>query len=652
MSLKNLKIRTQLGLIAGVVLTGYAVVGGLYEYGLNQQSAFRAERTAADKASALAATANYQFLDTRRHEKDFLARKDDKYVKSVKDAAGAVHQSLDALKAMPVLAADVGTLEEISASFTLYEKAFAKVTDLAHKAGLNETVGLQGAMRKAVHEVEKVVGEAGEVRLTADMLMLRRNEKDFLARSAASYVETFARNEKVLLDRVAAGTLPEATKERVVALMKEYGASFRNLAEVWMAMPQETAGLSRVFAQVTPKVDALIAKLEAQAAKAEAESLAIDDQVERTIIIAIGAATLLTLLASFLIGRAITRPVGAITGAMQKLSAGALDTEVPERDRRNEIGQMASALQVFKDNMIEAERLRAEQQAEQQRQIDRGKSIEASVLAFEKSIGEIVGTVSSAAAELQTAAGSMSATAEETNRQATTVAAASEQASTNVQTVSAATEELSSSIGEISRQVSESSRISGRAVEEAGKANVTVESLAVEAQKIGEVVKLISDIASQTNLLALNATIEAARAGEAGKGFAVVASEVKSLAAQTAKATDEISQRIGQIQGATKGTVEAIGSIQKTIEEISGISTTIASAVEEQGAATQEIARNVQQAAADTGEVSSNITGVTKAAGETGAAASQVLGSAGELSRQAETLRGQVNEFLTTVRAA
>ncbi len=408
MSLRNLKIRTQLGLIAGVVLTGYAVVGGFYEYGLSQQSAFRAERTAADKARSVAATANYQFLDTRRHEKDFLARKDDKYVKAVKDAAGAVHKSLDALKAMPALAADVGTLEEIGASFAVYEKAFAKVADLARKAGLTENDGLQGAMRKAVQEAEKLVGEAGDIRLTADMLMLRRNEKDFLARSAASYVETFARNEKVLLDHVAASTLPGATKEKVVALTKDYGASFRNLAEVWMALPQETAGLSRVFAEVTPKVDALTAKLEAQAAKAEAESLAVDAQVERTILIAIAAAILLTLLACVLIGRAITRPVGAITGAMQKLSAGALDTEVPDRDRRNEIGLMASALQVFQDNMIEAERLRAAQQAEQQRQIDRGKTIEASVLAFEKSIGEIVGTVYSAATELQTAAGGLS----------------------------------------------------------------------------------------------------------------------------------------------------------------------------------------------------------------------------------------------------
>lgn len=182
MSLKNLKIRTQLGLIAGVVLLGYSAVGGFYKYGLNQQSAFHAERTAADKASALAATANYQFLDTRRHEKDFLARKDDKYVKSVKDTAGTVHQSLDALKAMPVMAGEVAALEAIGASFANYEKTFAKVVDLSHKAGLNETVGLQGAMRKAVQEVEKVVGEAGEVRLTADMLMLRRNEKDFLAR--------------------------------------------------------------------------------------------------------------------------------------------------------------------------------------------------------------------------------------------------------------------------------------------------------------------------------------------------------------------------------------------------------------------------------------------------------------------------------------
>lgn len=351
-------------------------------------------------------------------------------------------------------------------------------------------------------------------------------------------------------------------------------------------------------------------------------------------------------------GRAITRPLGTITAAMQQLSTGALATEVPERDRRNEIGLMASALQVFKDNMIEAERLRAARQVEQQRQIDRGKTIEASVLAFEKSVGQIVGTVSTAATELLTAADGLSAAAEQASRQSTAVAAASEEASTNVQTVASATEELSASIGEIGRQVSDSSRIAERAVDEASRADVTVEALAREAQRIGEVVMLISDIASQTNMLALNATIEAARAGEAGKGFAVVAAEVKNLATQTAKATDEIGQRIGQIQGATKGTVDAIASIRKTIEEISGISTAIASAVGEQGAATQEIARNVQQAAQGTGDVSSNIVGVTEVAGKTGTAASQVLGSAGAFSQQADALRDEVERFLTTVRAA
>ncbi len=368
--------------------------------------------------------------------------------------------------------------------------------------------------------------------------------------------------------------------------------------------------------------------------------------------VAIALSAFLIAVSAWAMGRAITRPLGAITAAMQQLSSGALATEVPERDRRNEIGLMATALQVFKENMIEAERLRASRQVEQQRQIDRGKTIEASVLDFEKSVGNIVGTVSTAAADLLTAADGLSSTAEQASRQSTAVAAASEQASTNVQTVASATEELSASINEISRQVPESSRIAERAVDEAGRANVTVEALAREAQKIGEVVMLISDIASQTNMLALNATIEAARAGEAGKGFAVVAAEVKNLATQTAKATDDIGNRIGQIQGATKGTVDVIASIRKTIEEISGISNAIASAVGEQGAATQEIARNVQQAAQGTGEVSSNIAGVTEAAEKTGNAASQVLGSAGAFSKQADALRSEVDRFLMTVRAA
>ena len=350
--------------------------------------------------------------------------------------------------------------------------------------------------------------------------------------------------------------------------------------------------------------------------------------------------------------RSIVTPLTGMTAAMTKLAGGDKAAAIPGVGRADEIGDMAGAVQVFKDNMIKADELAAEQQAEQVRKERRQQAIEGYIKTFDQSVSSSLNTLASASTELQTTAQSMSATAEETSRQATAVAAASEQASTNVQTVASAAEELSSSIAEISRQVAESTRIAGQAVDDAGRTNVQVQTLADAAQKIGDVVSLINDIAAQTNLLALNATIEAARAGEAGKGFAVVASEVKSLATQTAKATEDISGQIKAIQSATGDSVRAIEAITGTITRINEIATTIASAVEEQGAATKEIARNVQQASAGTAEVSSNISGVTQAATETGSASTQVLGAAGELAKQGETLRKDVGDFLAKIRAA
>jgi methyl-accepting chemotaxis protein len=348
----------------------------------------------------------------------------------------------------------------------------------------------------------------------------------------------------------------------------------------------------------------------------------------------------------------IVAPINGVNGAMQSLGDGRLDIKIPGTDRGDEVGMMAKTLQVFRDKLAEGERLRASQQAEQQRQLLRAQQVEAAVARFEKAISSVVTTVSSSATELQSTAQSMTATAEQTSRQSTAVAAASDETSQNVQTVASATEELSASIREISSQVSEATRIIGDAVNQAAATDAKVKSLADAAQKIGEVVGLINDIASQTNLLALNATIEAARAGEAGKGFAVVASEVKTLATQTARATDEIDAQIRAIQDASVSSAQAIREIADTIRRVNEVSTAIASAVEEQGAATQEISRNVQQAAQGTSNVSSNIGNVTQAAAETGHAAGDVLNAAGELARNGDTLRHEVDSFLREIRAA
>jgi methyl-accepting chemotaxis protein len=356
---------------------------------------------------------------------------------------------------------------------------------------------------------------------------------------------------------------------------------------------------------------------------------------------------------AWVVSRNIAKPLASLKTKMERLAAGEIGLDISEAGRGDEIGGMGVAVKVFQDNAASLKRLQSEQKdLEAKAAAERKAVMQRMAQEFESAVGAIVGGVSSTAAKLQGSAQTMSSTAEDASRKATAVSAASEQASTNVQTVASAAEELSSSIAEISRQVAESTKIAGQAVTDAERTNTQVQALAEAAQKIGDVVKLINDIAGQTNLLALNATIEAARAGEAGKGFAVVASEVKSLATQTAKATEDISGQIKSIQSATSDSVRAIQGIGQTISQINEIATTIASAVEEQGAATKEIARNVQQASSGTSNVSSNITGVTQAVGKTGAAASEVLGASRELATQSDALRQQVSRFLNEIRAA
>jgi methyl-accepting chemotaxis protein len=351
--------------------------------------------------------------------------------------------------------------------------------------------------------------------------------------------------------------------------------------------------------------------------------------------------------------RGVARSVAQMTTAMTRIAGGELDCEVPARDRKDEIGGMAGAVQVFKENALQMRALESEKAAlADKAEQDRKATLHAIAADFEQAIGGVVDSVSSAATEIESTANSLSAVAERTQRLSVTVATASGQSSSNVQSAAAASEQMASSVSEIGRQVQQSRQVSEQAVGQAQNTNQRIEALSQSASRIGEVIKLIAEIAGQTNLLALNATIEAARAGEAGRGFAVVAQEVKALASQTAKATEEIASQIGQIQVATSDTVSSIEDVCKTITTMSEISAVIAAAVEEQGAATQEIARNVQEAARGATEVSTNIASVSQGAQQTEASAAQVHGSVRGLADESKRLRESVQSFLARLQAA
>ncbi|SNT16406.1 MULTISPECIES: methyl-accepting chemotaxis protein [unclassified Azospirillum] len=477
-------------------------------------------------------------------------------------------------------------------------------------------------------------------------------------------IENVSRNRDAVLTAYesVAKIIPEHADEiaqlrgRFEDLMRDYD----QIKPLALANKNEEA-LSILNAKFDPKLDALrdnnvkLTDLVRKNMNENSDQLTADSIFARNLILSLSALGLLLFggLALYIARFTISGPIGKLTGAVAEVAGGNLTIIVPGLGRGDEIGQLAAGLETFRNNAIRARELEEEaKRAELRAEEERRSAMLTLADNFESSVMSVVSLVASAATELNANAQSLAAGAEQARSQTSIVSAATEQTSANVQTVAASAEEMTSSIGEITRQVGTSASIARTAAERAQGTNQTIQNLAAEADAIGAVVKLIAEIASQTNLLALNATIEAARAGDAGKGFAVVASEVKSLASQTAKATEDISARINSIQQATNNAVTATLEITRTIAEINQIATAIAAAVEEQDAATREIARNVQQAAVGTQEIADNITGVQQTSHETSQSAGSVLGAAGSLSREAETLRAQVINFIQRVRAA
>ena len=655
--MSGLSIRlTQIMAIGVVGLIGLLAFGAIYQVGSWSQDSSRSVANNARIIFDLDRRLSIEMLEARRNEKNFQQRRNESYAKAHAELVAVIDRDFTRLEAL-TRSSDLGALlDKVKLAhdgFKKYSLDFTSLVAAEIKLGLNETLGLSGALRGAVHDIEARLKEIDDPRLTSWLLMMRRNEKDFMLRRDQKYVAEIKKSGAEFTKALSAVAVAPPVMAEITSKLANYQKEFAAWAETATQVAEYDANMMKTFRGFEPLMVEIAKSVEGLYKGAEATEAAIRDSVRMWMLIAFALSVVLVTGLSLLIGRSISNALASMVSAMTRLAGGDFKIAIPGLGRKDEIGEMAGAVEVFKNNMIEAERLRAEQLEAEQRQAEQRKAdMRELANAFEGAVGEIVETVSSAATELEASANTLTKAAERSQSLATTVAAASEEASTNVQSVSSASEELTSSVNEISRQVQESSRVASEAVDQAQKTNSRVSELSKAASRIGDVVELINTIAGQTNLLALNATIEAARAGEAGRGFAVVASEVKALAEQTAKATGEISQQISGIQAATQDSVAAIKEIGDTIGRMSEISSTIAAAVEEQGAATQEISRNIQHAATGTQEVSSNITDVQHGATETGSASAQVHSAAKSLSSESNRLKLEVSKFLNSVRVA
>jgi methyl-accepting chemotaxis protein len=638
--------------ILSLGVSGVAMIGAIYLVSLQVEA--RSQRSADEFATLALLTGKVSegLLQGRELATQFLQKPDDKKIAAHNEIMNSTVSYLPEIERLSGALSEDDPIRKAGsfrAAINNYTTRFANVASAQKLIGFNENDGLQGKLRGAVHTVEAQLKKYDEPRLAVLMLMMRRHEKDFMLRGDEKYGDELRKRADEFSAELKKADLPAETKAEISKLVDVYKTSFLAFMAGQSTLTEEAADLAQIYDRMRPTLVAVRSATDQRLVSIKAELASVQRYVSWSICIT----ALLAAALALLFGRWLSIPLVKMARAMEGLSQGDLDSKIESIDRRDEIGMISRALSVFHAKSLENRQLTAEQAGVRER-ADAGRRDAMLQVAdrFEREIGKSIQTLSTASVDIETAAGTLTKTAETTQVLSGTVAAASEQSSVSVQSVAAASEQMVSSVTEIGRQVQASQQVASAAVQQAEETNARIAELSQSAGRIGEVVKMISAVAEQTNLLALNATIEAARAGEAGRGFAIVASEVKALAGQTAKATEEISAQIAQMQTATQHSVAAIMEIGSTITHISDISSAIAAAVEEQGATTQEVARNVQQAAQGATQVAGSIAEVNRGAADTGAAAEQVHGSARELLSESNHLKSEVEKFLASVRAA
>ncbi|MAZ31820.1 MAG: chemotaxis protein [Thalassospira sp.] len=660
--LSRMKLVYQISLVGLVALVLFVFVAGVLFVSDQQRKSAEHEAGNAISDQLLVDRVFREFLNARRREKDFLLRLDEQFVTDHATTVAAVRSGLETLANDPQLVEFRDNVNLITTAFNNYAAAFEKAVALQRDIGLDGESGLLGSLHTAARNIENALAEVAKFEamlglsqtkdMSMIMLMMRSLEKDFLTHPDPEIITQMdSRLADFLKALNAATSIKDDKKASMSDLMKSYVDDFKTLSATMLQREEALAELSTHYSSAEPVLEQLGADIGANVARIqkEAEQIAQSALMMTIGIFVVGAVLLVVF--SIILSRAIVHAIGGLTGKMTRLAGNDFDVDLGEVDRKDEIGEMARAVLVFRENGVERQKLEADQRAAEEAQRKRFETQESYIREFDTEVVTMMTAVGSAVEQLHAVSEVLRNSANTATEQSSAVSAGTEEASSNVQLVATAATELSASIHEIAGQVTETSSMAQSASERAQSTNEEIQGLNDAALRIGEVIGLINDIAGQTNLLALNATIEAARAGDAGKGFAVVASEVKNLANQTARATEDISAQINGIQQATRSAVDAIDEIVRMITDISERASEVAAAVEQQTVATSEISQNVEQAAAATSEISAAMQGVSGAVSDTNAAAGDVRGSAENLGDQSGGLRRQIDTFLQRMRS-